>query len=109
MKKEEYLMTNSLRRMSIGRLILYVLGFGLAVIWLAPLVWMIVTAVKPAGSAVTVMSELFKAPFTLAGRSCRNRAYAADQFPGGFCVVADTFCRQTVDFLAGSNGTYGSD
>ncbi|WP_246608767.1 carbohydrate ABC transporter permease [Paenibacillus agaridevorans] len=58
-------MTNSLRRMSIGRLILYVLGFGLAVIWLAPLVWMIVTAVKPAGSAVTVMSELFKAPFTL--------------------------------------------
>ncbi|CAG7657014.1 carbohydrate ABC transporter permease [Paenibacillus allorhizosphaerae] len=58
-------MTHSLRKMSLGRLLLYLASFGLAVVWLIPLVWMIVTAVKPGGSAVTVIGELFKPPFTL--------------------------------------------
>ncbi|WP_284645715.1 carbohydrate ABC transporter permease [Paenibacillus silviterrae] len=58
-------MTHSLRKLTPGLFLLYLLGIGLAVIWLIPLVWMIVTAIKPAGSAVTVMSELFKPPFTL--------------------------------------------
>jgi len=52
------------RRTPRTRWLLYVAGYGLIVAWLVPLVWMLFTSIKPEGSPVTVLSELFKPPFT---------------------------------------------
>ena len=58
-------MTEMNRRTPMARRFLYIAGYGLIVAWLVPLVWMIFTSITPQGSPVTVLSELFKPPFTL--------------------------------------------
>ena len=59
-------MTIATRRpVSIGRVMLYLVSFALVGIWLVPLLWMILTSIKPDGTPVTVLTELIKPPFTL--------------------------------------------
>lgn len=44
---------------------LYTVCYGFVFLWLVPMLWMLITAVKPDGSPVTVLSELVKPPFTM--------------------------------------------
>lgn len=57
-------MSLSKRKTTKGRKLLYVLSYSLVFIWLIPVLWMFLTAIKPGGSAVTVISELLKPPYT---------------------------------------------
>jgi len=52
-------------RMKPGRTLLYIFSYSLVLIWLVPMLWMVITAVKPDGSPVTVLTELIKPPFTM--------------------------------------------
>ncbi len=53
------------RPVSIGRFMLYLISFATVSIWLLPLLWMILTSIKPDGTPVTILTELIKPPFTL--------------------------------------------
>lgn len=53
------------RKPTAGRMILYICAIILAVIWLAPTVWMVAVSFKPKNSAVTVLANLLSPPFTL--------------------------------------------
>ncbi|NWQ40432.1 carbohydrate ABC transporter permease [Bacillus sp. EB106-08-02-XG196] len=48
-----------------GRSLLYIFSYLLVIIWLVPMLWMVITAIKPDGSPVTVLSSLIKPPFTM--------------------------------------------
>ncbi|WP_256988926.1 carbohydrate ABC transporter permease [Bacillus sp. EB106-08-02-XG196] len=52
-------------RMKPGRSLLYIFSYLLVIIWLVPMLWMVITAIKPDGSPVTVLSSLIKPPFTM--------------------------------------------
>ncbi|ALC92684.1 sugar ABC transporter permease [Bacillus sp. FJAT-18017] len=41
-------------------------SYALVLIWVIPIIWMLITSLKPGGTAVTILSELFKPPFTFA-------------------------------------------
>lgn len=53
------------RQLSIGRLALYIISYSVIILWLLPMLWMILTSMKPDGSPVTVLSALITPPFTL--------------------------------------------
>lgn len=52
-------------RMKPGRTFLYIISYSTVLIWLVPMLWMVITAIKPDGSPVTVLTELIKPPFTM--------------------------------------------
>ncbi|MFC0471767.1 carbohydrate ABC transporter permease [Halalkalibacter kiskunsagensis] len=58
-------MANKKKKTTTGRKLLYVFSYVFVLAWLIPIVWMFITSVTPSGSPVTVISELFKPPFTL--------------------------------------------
>lgn len=49
----------------IQKILQYIFSYGLAFIWIVPLIWMFITSFKPDGSVVTIIDELIKPPFTL--------------------------------------------
>ncbi|PPA70493.1 carbohydrate ABC transporter permease [Jeotgalibacillus proteolyticus] len=53
------------KKMPISRKVLYLLGYTMVFIWLIPVLWMCITALKPGGSAVTVIRDLLSPPYTL--------------------------------------------
>jgi multiple sugar transport system permease protein len=53
------------KRTTSGRKLLYLGSYLLVLAWVIPIVWMFITSIKPGGSAVTVLGQLFKPPFTL--------------------------------------------
>jgi len=53
------------RKISGGRMVLYVCAVALALFWLVPLVWMFLVTFKEKNSAVTVLPNLLRPPFTL--------------------------------------------
>lgn len=59
-------MANKKKKSSFGRKLLYVFAFFCVALWLTPIVWMFLTSFTPRGGAVTVISELFAPPFSLA-------------------------------------------
>lgn len=48
-----------------GRFWAYAFGYALALLMVAPLLWMLISAFKQPGSTVTVLGKLFAPPFTL--------------------------------------------
>ncbi|MDF2844865.1 MAG: sugar transporter permease [Herbinix sp.] len=48
-----------------GRVILYLLAYLIALIWLFPVVWMAVSSLKPFGTPVSILSKVFKGSFSL--------------------------------------------
>jgi multiple sugar transport system permease protein len=52
-------------RMKPSRTLLYIVSYSTVLIWLVPMLWMVITAIKPDGSPVTVLTELIKPPFTM--------------------------------------------
>lgn len=53
------------RRMSLGRTFVYAFSYLLLLVWLTPLVWMALTALKPAGTAIENFLVLLRGPYTL--------------------------------------------
>ena len=52
-------------KLTLSRLGTYLIGYGLAALWLVPLAWMFLTSLKPANTAINDIGPLFKPPFTL--------------------------------------------
>lgn len=48
-----------------GRIVLYILAYTVALIWLFPVVWMIVSSLKSYGTPVSILSKVFSGTFTL--------------------------------------------
>lgn len=48
-----------------GRAVLYIIAYLLALLWIFPVVWMIVSSFKPYGTPVSILSEVFTGVFTL--------------------------------------------
>lgn len=59
-------MTSHKKKTTIWRKLLYLFSYLFILAWLIPIIWMFVASLTPSGSAVTVISELFTPPFTLA-------------------------------------------
>ncbi|MEC0244091.1 carbohydrate ABC transporter permease [Paenibacillus dokdonensis] len=55
----------SMKRWTDPKVWAYIFGYLLAVIMIAPLLWMLISAFKEPGSTVTVLGKLFGPPFTL--------------------------------------------
>jgi len=53
------------RKIGIDRIGAYVFSYALALVMIAPLLWMLVSAFKQPGSTVTVIGKLFTTPFSL--------------------------------------------
>lgn len=48
-----------------GRMALYIISYLCAMLWLFPILWMTISAFKPYGTPVSILSEAFAPPFTL--------------------------------------------
>lgn len=59
-----------IKRIIDAKIVGYILGYSLAVIMFAPILWMLIAAFKQPGSTVTVLGELFTTKFSL--ESFRN-------------------------------------
>lgn len=53
------------KKLTFGRILLYLMAFGAAFVWLMPTVWMALASLKPKGSVITILGSLLKGPFTL--------------------------------------------
>lgn len=53
------------KKLTPGRVVLYIAAYLCALLWLFPIVWMAVSAFKPYGSPVSILSTAFGPPFTL--------------------------------------------
>lgn len=59
------MIVNTVKRSQSSRIMVYIMSYGIAVIMLIPLLWMLISAFKAPGSTVTVLKQLLSAPFTL--------------------------------------------
>ncbi|WP_051585912.1 carbohydrate ABC transporter permease [Caldanaerobius polysaccharolyticus] len=64
------------KKLTIGRIALYFVVYILAILWMIPLIWMIITSLKPQGSPVTDVAEWFKLPYTF-----ENYVYVFENAP----------------------------
>lgn len=53
-----------IKKMKHGRWIAYILAYAIALLWLFPVVWMIISSFKSYGTPVSILPELFKGEFT---------------------------------------------
>ncbi|MBE1442996.1 carbohydrate ABC transporter permease [Paenibacillus sp. OAS669] len=53
------------RRLTVGKVALYAVGYALAIAIAFPVIWMIVTSFKPQGSLVADISQRFSPPFSI--------------------------------------------
>ncbi|MCI8524220.1 MAG: carbohydrate ABC transporter permease [Lachnospiraceae bacterium] len=53
-----------IKKMKPGRWIAYILAYAIALLWLFPVVWMIISSFKSYGTPVSILPELFKGEFT---------------------------------------------
>lgn len=54
-----------MKKLTPGRVILYIVAYGCALLWLFPIVWMFISSLKKVGSPVSVITEAFSPPFTI--------------------------------------------
>ncbi len=52
-------------KIRLSRKFLYLFAILCAAVWVAPIIWMILASLKPQNSAVTILENLVKGPFTL--------------------------------------------
>lgn len=57
--------TKAKKKLTPGRVILYVVVYLVALLWLFPVVWMLVSSLKPYGTPVSILSKVFEGVFTL--------------------------------------------
>lgn len=53
------------KKYSVGKILVYLFIYILAILWIIPLLWMIITSIKPQGSPVADVTEWFKPPYTI--------------------------------------------
>ncbi len=53
------------RKITAGRIVLYITAYACALLWLFPILWMAVSAFKPVGTPVSILNVAFSPPFTL--------------------------------------------
>lgn len=53
------------KKVTPGRIILYIVVYLVALLWLFPILWMFISSFKPYGTPVSILSELFKGSFSL--------------------------------------------
>lgn len=53
------------RNIKFSRCLLYVLIYGIALLWLFPILWMIISSFKPYGTPVSILSEVLSGVFTV--------------------------------------------
>ncbi|MBA9084438.1 multiple sugar transport system permease protein [Fontibacillus solani] len=56
---------SNIKRIIDSKIVGYIIGYALAVIMFAPILWMLIAALKQPGSTVTVLGELFTTKFSL--------------------------------------------
>lgn len=56
--------TKAKKKLTPGRVILYVVVYLVALLWLFPVVWMLVSSLKPYGTPVSILSKVFEGVFT---------------------------------------------
>lgn len=54
-----------IKKLTLQRGVTYLIAIICAIIWIAPVVWMILASLKPQNSVVTILSNLIKGPFTI--------------------------------------------
>lgn len=54
-----------MKKIKPGRILLYVIAFAAALLWLFPVIWMMVSSLKPYGTPVSILSEVFSGSFSL--------------------------------------------
>jgi multiple sugar transport system permease protein len=52
------------KKLTLGRVILYIVAYIFAFLWLFPIFWMLVSALKPVGTPVSILSKVFTGTFT---------------------------------------------
>lgn len=85
-------------RMDLNKTLIYGVSYLLALLWLLPLLWMIITAFKTEGSVVTVLSELIKPPFSLSSFVKVNRTAMMGQWTINSFLVAIIQTSSTIVF-----------
>ncbi|HIU76218.1 MAG TPA: carbohydrate ABC transporter permease [Candidatus Pelethocola excrementipullorum] len=68
--------TKAKKKLTPGRVILYVVVYLVALLWLFPVVWMFVSSLKPYGTPVSILSKVFEGVFTL-----ENYSLVAEKAP----------------------------
>jgi len=83
------------RKLSLPVLILYIIAFGLAVICIVPILWMVATSLKPEGSVIGEIGRRFVPPFTL-----ENYRYIFENAPIVRWTANSLFVSIVVPFLS---------
>lgn len=52
-------------RLTPGRIVLYIVVYLVALLWLFPVIWMLVSSLKPYGTPVSILSKVFTGTFSL--------------------------------------------
>lgn len=53
------------KKITLGRVALYVIVFSIALLWIFPVLWMVVSSLKPYGTPVSILSEVVSGTFSL--------------------------------------------
>lgn len=64
------------KKLTPGRILLYVITYLVALLWIFPVIWMLVSSFKPYGTPVSILSEIYTGIFTL-----DNYAAVAEKAP----------------------------
>lgn len=64
------------KKLTPGRVVLYIIVYVVALMWLFPVIWMLISSFKPYGTPVSILSELFRGRFTF-----ENYAAVAEKAP----------------------------
>lgn len=67
---------NRRKKITPAKVVLYIVVYAIALIWLFPVVWMIVSSFKPYGTPVSILSKVFGGSFTT-----ENYGIIADKAP----------------------------
>jgi multiple sugar transport system permease protein len=54
----------NVKKLTLGRTALYIVSYVCAILWLFPMAWMLVSSLKPVGTPVSILSEVFSGQFT---------------------------------------------
>lgn len=56
---------NTKKKLTFGRIVLYILAYAVALIWIFPVMWMFLSSLKPYGTPVSILSKVFTGTFSL--------------------------------------------
>ena len=60
------------KKMTVGRAALYIIVYIAALFWIFPVIWMLVSSLKPYGTPVSILSKVLTGVFSLDRRQSSN-------------------------------------